>query len=63
MDRFASITDEGIAFLVQEKDSDNTKKATCVLVAPFRKYLQEKKLCKDIISLQLEELAQYLKKF
>ena len=30
---FASITDEDITFLVQEKDSDNTKKATCVSVA------------------------------
>ena len=28
MDMFAIITDEDIAFLVQEKDSDNTKKAT-----------------------------------
>ena len=58
MDRFASITDEDIAFLVQEKDRDNTKKATWVSVALFQTYLQEKKLCKDIISLQLKELAQ-----
>ena len=32
-------------------------------MALFQTYLQEKKLCKDMISLQLEELAQYLKKF
>ena len=43
MDRFASITDEDIAFLVQEKDSDNTKKVTCVSVVLFQTYLQGKK--------------------
>ena len=31
-------------------------------MALFQTYLQEKKLCKDVISLQPEELAQYLKK-
>ena len=42
MDRFASTTNEDIACLVQEKDNDNTKKATCVPVALFQSYLQEK---------------------
>ena len=34
-----------------------------ISVALFQTYVQEKKLCKDIISLQPEELVQYLKKF
>ena len=42
MDRFASITDEDIAFLVLEKDSDNTKKATCVSVALFQHICRKK---------------------
>ena len=40
MDRFASITDEDIAFLVQEKDSDKMKKATSILVALFNHYVR-----------------------
>ena len=41
MDRFAKYSDEDIACLVQEKDNDNTKKATSVSVALFQTYLQE----------------------
>ena len=51
--RFASATDEDIATLLSNKDSDNTKKATKAAVAVFQGYLLEKGKCTDFLSLSV----------
>ena len=60
--RFASVTADDIDILVQNKDSENTKKNSKAAVAVFRGYLLEKGKCVDFISLPLEELRELLKK-
>lgn len=66
MDRFASITDEDIAFLVQEKYSNSTKKVLVLSVALFQLICRKKSYARISFLqsfLQPEELAKYLKKF
>ena len=60
--RFASVTADDIDILVQNKESENTKKNSKAAVAVFRGYLLEKGKCVDFISLPLEELRELLKK-
>ena len=57
--RFASVTEDDIDILVQNKDSENISKAA---VAVFRGYLLEKGKCADFTSLPLEELRELLRK-
>ena len=60
--RFASVTEDDIYILVQNKDSENTKRISKAAVAVFRGYLLVKGKCADFTSLPLEELRELLKK-
>ena len=60
--RFASVTEDDVDILVQNKDSENTKRISKAVVAVFRSYLVEKGKCADFTSLPFEELRDLLKK-
>ena len=44
MARFADLSEDKLSFLLQDKDAENTKKATKVALTLFRSYLEEKGL-------------------
>ena len=46
-DRFADLAESDLASLLDQKNSENTTKATKVTYDVFRKYLKEKKLTKS----------------
>ena len=58
--RFASLTEQVIEKIVEDKDSQNTKKATKVAKELFADYVKEKKLREPE---EKKELAQTLKTF
>ena len=62
-ERFASVSLEELATLLEDKDSENTKKATKAAVALFSSYLQEKGQSTDFVSLPPTELCDILKQF
>ena len=61
--RFANITEDDIATLLSNKDSQNTKRATKVAVGVFQLYLQEKGQSIDFASFLMPVLNDLLKKF
>ena len=54
--RFASVSDEDIASLVDNKDSANTKKATKLAVHVFEQYMKAKNICCNFESVTPTEL-------
>ena len=54
--RFASVSDEDIASLVDNKDSANTKKATKLAVHVFEQYMKAKNICCNLESVTPTEL-------
>ena len=58
--RFASLTEQDIEKIVEDKDSQNTKRLTKVAKELFADYLKEKKLREPE---EKKELAQTLKTF
>ena len=58
--RFASVTEQDIEKVVEDKDSQNTKRLTKVAKELFADYLKEKKLREPE---EKKELAQTLKTF
>ncbi len=45
--RFPELSEDELSCLLQEKDSENTKKATKAAVSVFRQYLQAGKINED----------------
>ena len=58
--RFASLTEQDIAKIVEDKDSQNTKRSTKVAKELFANYVKDKKLREHE---EKKELAQTLKTF
>lgn len=58
--RFANITEDDIATLLSNKDSQNTKRATKVAVGVFQLYLQEKGQSTDFASFPMPVLNDLL---
>ncbi len=46
--RFSELSEDELSCLLEEKNSENTKKATKTAVSVFRQYLQARKISKDI---------------
>ena len=61
--RFASVSDEDIASLVDNKDSANTKKATKLTVHVFEQYMKAKNICCNFESVTPTELNNLLQRF
>ena len=61
--RFASVSDEDIASLVDNKDSANTKKATKLAVHIFEQYMKAKNICCNFESVTPTELNNLLRRF
>ena len=63
MARFAELSESDLSCLLEEKDAENTKKATKVAINLFRSYLQEKRLTETEILTSKIKLATVLEKF
>lgn len=61
--RFATVTEDEYKRILNEKDSENTKKATRNAVRTFRAYLQEKCVDSNFEEFSKEELEKRLKGF
>ena len=61
--RFASLTDQEFESILENKNAENTKKATKQAVTLFREYLREKGLPSEFESLDKPSLATTLGKF
>ena len=53
-DRFADLAESDLASLLDQKNSENTTKATKVAYNVFREYLKEKKLTKSHLFHQMK---------
>ena len=63
MARFAESSEDDLVYLLEQKDSKNTKKSTKVALNIFREYLQEKKLKEDELLASKVKLSAVLGKF
>jgi len=62
-DRFADLAESDLACLLDQKNSENTKKATKVAHNVFREYLKEKKIDEESLTSSKEKLASVMRKF
>ena len=62
-DRFPELSESEWTSLLDQKNSDNTKKATKVALNVFRDYLKERKIDEDSLVASKDKLATVLRKF
>ena len=62
-DRFADLAESDLASLLDQKNSENTTKATKVAYDVFREYLKEKKINEESLISPKEKLASVMRKF
>ena len=62
-DRFADLAESDLASLLDQKNSENTTKATKVAYNVFREYLKEKKINEESLISPKEKLASDMRKF
>ncbi len=61
--RFPDLSEDELSCLLEEKNSENTKKATKTAVSVFRQYLKERKISEDDIIRSKQIFANVLRKF
>jgi len=62
-DRFPELSESELTSLLDQKNSDNTKKATKVALNVFRDYLKERKVDEDSLAASKDKLATVLRKY
>ena len=62
-DRFPELSESELTSLLDQKKSDNTKKATKVALNVFRDYLKKRKIDEDSLVASKDKLATVLRKF
>ena len=62
-DRFPELSESELTSLLDQKNSDNTKKATKVALNVFRDYLKERKIDEDSLVASKDKLVTVLRKF
>ena len=62
-DRFTELSESELTSLLDQKNSDNTKKATKVALDLFRDYLKERKIDEDSLVASKDKLETVLRKF
>ena len=62
-DRFTELSESELTSLLDQKNSDNTKKATKVALDLFRDYLKERKIDEDSLVASKDKLETALRKF
>ena len=61
--RFPDLSEDELSCLLEEKNSENTKKATKTAVSVFRQYLKERKISEDDVIRSKQIFANVLRKF
>ena len=61
--RFPELTESDLNCLIEQKNSDNTKRATKVAVSVFRQYLEERKVDENELLTSKVKLVAVLRKF
>ncbi len=61
--RFPDLSEDELSCLLEEKKSENTKKATKTPVSVFRQYLKERKISEDDVIRSKQIFANVLRKF
>ena len=60
---YPELSESELTSLLDQKNSDNTKKATKVALNVFRDYLKERKIVEDSLVASKDKLAPVLRKF